>query len=127
VQALHPAAISFAQIEYQEQSNEHHQLQNTVSTIVNNSHFDDSHPFAIGTKIFMKAKWFEFIEQMRSTDSSHTTFIRELYAWHVVRTQDIIGKYKLLCETDFSQPDSVWLTAPVLVATNRERYSLTPI
>jgi len=75
----------------------------------------------------MKAKWFEFIEQMRSTDSDHTTFIRELYARHVVRTEDIIGKYKLLCETDFSQPDSVWLTAPVLVATNRERYTLTPI
>ena len=83
-QALHTAAIAFANREFQEQSNEHHQLNNTVSTTVNSSHFDDSHPFAIGTKIFMKAKWFEFIEQMRSTNPSHTMFTRELYAQHVV-------------------------------------------
>jgi len=71
-------------IEYQEQSNEHHQLHNTVSTIVNSSQFNDSHPFAIGTKVFMKAKWFEFIEQMHSTNPIHTTFIRELYVCHNV-------------------------------------------
>jgi len=122
-QALHTAAITFAKRKFQEQFNE----QNTVSTIVHRIHFDDNHPFAIGTEFLMKAKWFELIEQMCSTNPIHTTFIRELYVWHIVQTQDIIGKYKFLHETDFSQPDSVWLTAPVLVATNRERYTITPI
>jgi len=51
-------------------------------TGLNNSLFDDNHHFTIGTKIFMKAKWFEFVEQMHSTDPIHTTFIGELYACH---------------------------------------------
>jgi len=94
---------------------------------VNNGQFDDNHPFVIGTKIFMEAKWFEFVEEMCSTNPFHTAFIGELYACHIIQTQDIIGKYKLLHESDFFFFFNKWLTTPVLVATNRERYTLTPI
>jgi len=104
-------------------------MADTATNIVptSKSQYDQNHPFTIGTKKFTKAKWFEFIEQMHSTNAIHTSLIGELYAWHPIRTQDIKTKYQLLHQDDFTHSNSVWLTAPVLVATNREKYTLTPI
>jgi len=126
-QALHTAAITLAKPNYDRNDQDYHSPHDTGSAPQNERRFDVNHPFTIGTRIFMKAKWFEFTEQMRSTNPIHTAFIGELYARHLIRTQNIIAKYQLLNKDDLSNPDSVWLTAPVLVATNREKYTLTPI
>jgi len=119
-QALHTAAINMAILNHNKYI---HQQQHTK----NKSKYDQNHPFTIGTNIFTKAKWFEFTEQMRSTNATHTSFIKELYSRHPIRTQDIMANYQLLHQDDLTNSNSVWLTAPTLVATNRERYTLTPI
>jgi len=119
-QALHTSAINLA---IWNRDIYMHQQQQTE----NKSKYDQNHPFTIGTNIFTKARWFEFKEQMRSTNAIHTSFIGELYSRHPIKTEDIKTKYQLLHQDDLTDCNSVWLTAPVLVATNRERYTLTPI
>lgn len=81
-------------------------------------------PYGLGVDIMTKARWFELTQQQRSqTDPKHTGFVQRTYYGERITLDDIKNNYKLLSSTDFQDPD--WIKAPMLVSTNRERYSLT--
>jgi len=93
---------------------------------------DLSHPFFVGADIVRQAKYVELDEQVRAEgDPFHVKVVERLYKGGGICRSDL-EKYKLLSEDDYkgSQAgqgplDSGWHRAPIIVTTNRERYSLT--
>ena len=83
-----------------------------------------THPYRLGVDIFTKVRWFELTQQQRSaTDPVHTAFHHKTFLGGTVRMNDVKANYKLLFPQDFQSLE--WIKAPVAVATNRERHSLT--
>ena len=82
------------------------------------------HPYTVGTGILTGAYWFELTEQQRSLDPRQTAFVTDTYKGRPV-TMDKVrnqGGFRIFDETDAGREE--WIKAPVLVSTNRERYSL---
>ena len=86
--------------------------------------YNSDHPYTKGSNLFSTAKWFELTKSERSLDEEHTKLIEKIYKEGSVKRDDL-SRYKHLSEDDFSDPDSPWLTASIIVSTNRERYTLT--
>lgn len=91
---------------------------------VNKDKYKNNHPYTMGANILTQARWFELTQQNRSTDPSHTSFVKHTYHGGEIT----FGKmrelgYKILSREDSTKND--WIRASVLVATNRERHTLT--
>ncbi len=81
------------------------------------------HPYRTGVDIFTKIRWFELnIQQRAITDKIHSKFVEDTYFGEPLHLHRIKDHIKLLSEDDMKQES--WAEAPVLVATNRERYSI---
>ena len=67
----------------------------------------------------------ELDEQVRAdrNESAHIENINKAYNGENLRVLDF-QKYKILSENDFLTDDSPWLTASVIVSTNREKHTL---
>lgn len=76
-----------------------------------------------GTQLFCKATWYVLKEQVRSKDAIHTGFINGLSLGDSPDMGDL-QQYKALTSKDLSD-DPEWMFAPIIVATNRERFDLT--
>ena len=81
-----------------------------------------THPFYIGASLFTEVRWFELTQQVRSSDQEHNAIIKRLYCGLPVSQPDIKAKYKLLTAEESCSRE--WCEASVLVATNRERFTL---
>ena len=98
-------------------------------TILPSLHKEDerlnaNHPYRIGTKIMENARWFELTQQQRAAeDPEHTERVNKTYRGEPVQAFDIKQSIQSLSPEDCSQEE--WVNAPVLVATNRERFTLT--
>ena len=81
------------------------------------------HPYTVGTGVLTGSRWFELTEQQRSLDPRHTSFVTDNYKGRPI-TMDKVRKqgFRIFDEADAGQEE--WIAAPVLVSTNRERYSL---
>lgn len=80
-------------------------------------------PYYIGTRLITSVRWFELLQQQRSDDESHNRIVDKLYNGTPITQMDLKAQYKL-----FSPEEAVldeWLTAPALVAINRERFTIT--
>lgn len=82
-----------------------------------------NNPRQIGQRLLIGAKWFELTEQKRSEDRVHTKSFTTTYHQEVL-TMGVMKQrgYKTLSKEEHPEE---WLYASALVATNRERYSLT--
>ena len=103
----------------------------TLTPEQRNRRFDETQPFAIGVNDFTKAKYFELHRQVRITDNvdtnPHMRFVKALSKNEPIRLEHL-QQYKLLSTGDFTEDydnnADAWIDAPVIVATNRERYSM---
>ena len=101
----------------------------TKRTILPFVHKDDdrrriNHPFRIGADIMIGARWFELTQQQRSIkDPYHTHLVNNNYKGEPVTVNAVKNKYKILSGLDCTKEE--WIRAAVIVATNRERCSLT--
>ena len=86
--------------------------------------YAQGHPYSVGSKLFTQTKWFELSKIERSVDPVHTNLVTGIYKNGRLSSMDLKG-YKHLSPSDFDSPDSPWLTASIIVSTNRERFSLT--
>jgi hypothetical protein len=86
--------------------------------------FDPNHPFAVGASIIRDARLFELNEQVRTDDPPHMKFVTGLYRCRRPTLQDL-QQIPILSNKDFTDPNSPWFRAPIIVLTHRERYSLT--
>ena len=83
-----------------------------------------NHPYAIGSHLFTLAKWFELSKQQRSIDPIHTGLVQSNYFGKRITLNSLRNAdYKVLQPSDVESDD--WINAPILVSTNRERYTLT--
>jgi hypothetical protein len=81
------------------------------------------HPYAMGADLITSVRWYELNQQMRiRKDKAHQAIIERLYHGLPIGQPDIKANYKLLSDTDLTSGE--WIKAPVLVATNRERFTL---
>ena len=82
------------------------------------------HPYTIGAYLFSQSKLFELDKQHRSKDPVHTEVVESMYQGKSVTMMDLRKRgYKHLVAEDMCRLE--WQRAPVLVATNQERYTLT--
>lgn len=81
-------------------------------------------PYVTGSKTIVEhARWFELTEQRRSVDHVHTRIVTDTYRGKQITVQTLKDNgYKLLSKDDLLNDD--WLRCPVLVRTNRERFSM---
>ena len=83
-------------------------------------------PYMIGTELFTYVRWFELTQQLRSEDPAHTRFVNDTYHGTPITLESIRTQgYDILSPADNNDPE--WIGAPVLVATNRERHTLTHV
>ena len=96
-----------------------------VSDDSNPSHqYMANHPYVIGSKLLTLAQWFELSTQQRSVDHIHTKLVQSNYIGQKLTFNRLKQQgYQILTSTDAG--DSDWIDAPILVSTNRERYTLT--
>jgi hypothetical protein len=92
------------------------------NSLVPSDMYGATHPFYIGATLFTEVRWFELTKQVRSSDIEHNAIIKRLYSGLPVSQPDIKAKYKLLDPEESISRE--WCEASVLVATNRERYTL---
>ena len=85
----------------------------------------ESHPYFCGAKLFATCRWFELTELQRcSSDPEHMTLVsKKMYQKGHISAHDLLH-YKHLSPSDFADPNSVWLSASIIVSTNRERHTL---
>ena len=80
--------------------------------------------FRKGCDILRSSEWYKLTEQMRSKDKEHDMTLAKMERSERLSLDDF-KKYQLLTETDLMGEDSLdWISAPILVATNRERHNL---
>ena len=92
--------------------------------IGSHSRYACTNPVRIGSEIFSKCKWMELTEQQRARDDiEHTSFVHQLYHGVPLNIPFLLS-YKELSHDDFNGPTSPWLTAPVIVRTNREKVTM---
>jgi len=86
--------------------------------------YNADHPYTVGADLFTRARWYELTKQNRSLDPVHTKLLRRLYHGQKINFQALKdANYRILSRAD--NTDATWIRAPILVATNRERYTLT--
>ena len=85
-----------------------------------------THPFSVGAGMLTGARWFELTGQHRTEDPAHTEFVMRLHNQQTISIDDF-KRHRLLSKSDFEDPNSPWLTASVIVSTNRERCTLTDL
>ena len=80
----------------------------------------------MGQELFAKATLIELDEQVRAAnaDEEHQQVINKLSRGETLQVSDL-QKYQLLKSEDFQGDQSPWLSAPIVVSTNRERHTLT--
>jgi energy-coupling factor transporter ATP-binding protein EcfA2 len=79
----------------------------------------------MGAAIMMQARWFELWEQLRAIDEQHQILVETMYARESVTVDDFRSRYPVLAAEEITAPNSPWLKASILAATNRERISFT--
>lgn len=83
-----------------------------------------NHPYIKGTQAFLRAQWYELSTQQRSVDDVHTRLVQDNYIGKRLTFNRLKKSgYKILSQEDTDSDD--WINAPILVSTNRERYTLT--
>jgi AAA domain len=98
------------------------------SSVLPPEHFADkkymcNHPNMLGVQLLTKARLFELNIQQRSIDPLHTELIQSMYRGDKITFENLKNNnYQILDAIDLQQLD--WLQAPILTATNRERFSL---
>ena len=86
--------------------------------------YSADHPYVIGSRIFTLARWYELSKQQRSIDDVHTQLVQNNYLGKRLSLDRLKRNgYRILSREDGKDPD--WVTAPILVSTNRERYTFT--
>jgi len=81
-------------------------------------------PYRQGVDIFTKVRWFELNKQQRAiTDELHSKFVEGNYFGDQLHLHKIKDHIPILSEDDMD--DIKWAMAPVLVATNRARHTIT--
>ena len=72
-----------------------------------------------------QVRWLELTESQRSKeDNLQSDLVNKIYNEGKISHHDIL-KFKQLSSSDFTSPQSPWLTASIIVSTNRERFTLT--
>jgi hypothetical protein len=85
--------------------------------------YNRDHPYWIGQWLLTNACWYELTEQQRSGDEGHNEVVHKTYRGETITFEDLKNRnYRILSDEDGSQED--WLRAPVLVTTNRERFTI---
>jgi hypothetical protein len=79
-------------------------------------------PTRVGLELIRGFKWMSLYTQHRSVDPVHTAFISRLWRGDAISVRDLM-QYRMFSPADVDA-DPTWLSAPVLVATNQERFSL---
>jgi hypothetical protein len=107
--------------------------------------FGKLHPFRVGATLLQKAYFVEMTTQMRSRDLRHSELVERMYKHEMIEAREIRDNYKMLSQNDFAEetrsqecrgnplgdPDidrdvsAGWAAAPILVAGNRARVTLT--
>jgi hypothetical protein len=82
------------------------------------------HPVADGATLVIPSRYVDLNEQVRTTDKFHAGVVAKLQRRQGMTMSDL-QKYDILSNEDFSDPDSPWYTAPIIVPINRDRYNLT--
>jgi len=79
-----------------------------------------------GMKLVAECRWYELNTQIRSHDDVHNAMVRKLYHGKQIQMEDFKNNgYKLLSKEDCQT--SEWTEASLLVSTNRQRYTFTPL
>lgn len=75
-------------------------------------------------RLFTQSEWINLEQQFRFIDPIHQKLIDKMGKGGCLRESDF-DSYTAFSKQDLA--DKSWLIAPILVATNQERYNLTPI
>ena len=86
--------------------------------------YDSAHPFRQGCELLQGARWLKLTDQIRTDDPKHMELLRTMECGNQLKVSDF-RPYKLLSKEDYSDASAGWINAPILVATNRERYTIT--
>ena len=86
--------------------------------------YDEAHPFRKGCELLQGAQWLKLTDQIRTDDPKHMELLRTMESGSQLKVSDF-RPYDLLDKEDYRDPSSGWINAPILVATNRERYTIT--
>jgi hypothetical protein len=81
------------------------------------------HPVADGATLVIPSRYVDLNEQVRTTDKFHAGVVAKLQRRQGMTMSDL-QKYDILSNEDFSDPDSPWYTAPIIVPINRDRYKM---
>ena len=101
----------------------YHKKPRTQSSPPGCEKFCPDHPFSIGAKIMMDAKWFQMTQQIRaSTDSAQRNLVSRFTSGEPIRPSDR-AHIQELSQADLEKEE--WLLAPMIVATNAERLLIT--
>jgi hypothetical protein len=84
--------------------------------------FGPDHPFRTGVNIIKNVKRRQLTQQVRATDPAQVALVQKLFEGKQLSVQDFVP-YSNLSQNDLNNED--WIDAPVLTATNRERYTFT--
>ena len=83
---------------------------------------------AIGSRILASAKWLELTEAERSKDKEHNALVDKLYEGNQISLDKDLKKYDLwdkeIVKKDSGSKRRRYLSAPVIVKTNRERFTM---
>ena len=77
-----------------------------------------------GCTLLSKFLRFHLLEQQRSKDPSHNSFVQHLSKGKTIQLSDILS-YQRLSKQDIESNPEEWKYAPILVATNQERLTIS--
>jgi len=95
------------------------------NTVLADDRYAERHPFNVGASLIRKARLVSMNQQVRTQDPVHTSTVSNLFQGRGTTLQRL-RKISLLAKADFNCLGSPWLRAPIVVSTNRERFSLVP-
>jgi hypothetical protein len=94
-----------------------------VNKKVVNNRYAANHPYSIGSSLIFHTRYVNLTEQVRATDPDHAAVVEKLARGEGI-SFEVLKTYTVLSSEDYADPESPWYEAPLVVTTNRDRFSL---
>jgi hypothetical protein len=95
----------------------------SVNKKVVNNRYAANHPYSIGSSLIFHTRYVNLTEQVRATDADHAAVVEKLARGEGI-SFEALKTYTVLSSEDYADPESPWYEAPLVVTTNRDRFSL---
>ena len=84
----------------------------------------NGHPNAGGARLVFHLRIVQLTDHVCVHDNVHARFLKNMYGGKSISVQDV-KNYPLLSDSDYTDLDSPWYLAPILVTCNNDKYDMT--